>query len=181
MRHISNAAFGGILLSAASLPMTGCTTAMNLLAGEPLSNPEGAEIAQAPPGINGQFEWTGTQGSVQGRTTIVARTPEEWANLWQLANEPMPGPLPAGWMGIGAFVGMRQTAGYSVAIENIAQQVITDQRLVDQGLPSSREMVISFGERIPAPGSMTAQMLTSPYVIRIIPRDDSPVRFVQTR
>jgi len=160
---------------------TGCTPAMNLLAGEPLSNPEGTQIAQAPPGIAGQFEWSGTQASVQGRTTIVARTEQEWQNMWQLAATPAPGPLPQGWMGIGIFLGMRQTAGYSVVIEGVTEQVTTDQRFTEQGLPASREMVISYGERTPPPGTMTAQVLTSPYVIRIVPRSDWPTRFVQTR
>src|SRR4051812_9388228 len=160
---------------------TGCTPAMNLLAGEPLSNPDGAQVAQAPPGINGQFEWTGVQASVQGRATIIARTEQEWQNMWQLAATPAPSPLPQGWMGIGIFLGMRQTAGYSVVIEGITEQVTTDQRFTEQGLPASREMVISYGERAPAPGTMTAQVLTSPYVIRIVPRSDWPTRFVQTR
>lgn len=84
-------------------------------------------------------------------------------------------------MGIGVFLGMRQTAGYGVAIENIAEQVTTDRQFIEQGLPSSRELVVSYGERAPAPGAMTAQVLTSPYVIRIIRRDDSQVRFVQAR
>lgn len=175
MRRILLAALGAALMSA-----TGCTTAMNLLAGEPLSNPEGALTAQVP-GIDGQFEWSGTQASVQGRTTIVARTQEQWENLWQLTGTPAPGPLPQGWMGIGVFLGMRQTAGYGVAIENIAEQVTTDRQFIEQGLPSSRELVVSYGERAPAPGAMTAQVLTSPYVIRIIRRDDSQVRFVQAR
>ncbi|UEM22502.1 protease complex subunit PrcB family protein [Skermanella mucosa] len=169
------AALGAVLISA-----TGCTSAMNLLAGEPLSNPEGARIAQAP-GIDGQFEWSGAQASVQGRTTIVARTQEQWENLWQLAATPAPGPLPEGWMGIGVFLGMRQTAGYGVAIENIAEQVTTDRQFIEQGLPASRELVVSYGERAPEPGAMTAQVLTSPYVIRIVRRDDSPIRFAQTR
>jgi hypothetical protein len=160
---------------------TGCTPAMNLLAGEPLSNPEGAETARTPPGIDGHFEWTGTQAGVQGRTTLIARTEQEWQDMWQLAATPAPGPLPQGWMGIGVFLGMRQTAGYSVAIEGITEQVTTDQRFTQQGLPASREVVISYGERAPAPGTMSAQVLTSPYVIRIVPRIDWPTRFVQTR
>jgi hypothetical protein len=160
---------------------TGCTPAMNLLAGEPLSNLEGAETARTPPGIDGHFEWTGTQAGVQGRTTLIARNEQEWRDMWQLAATPAPGPLPQGWMGIGVFLGMRQTAGYSVAIEGITEQVTTDQRFIQQGLPASREVVISYGERAPAPGAMSAQVLTSPYVIRIVPRMDWPTRFVQTR
>jgi hypothetical protein len=160
---------------------TGCTPVMNLLAGEPLSNAEGTQSARTPPGINGHFEWSGTQAGVQGRTTLIARTEQEWQDIWQLAATPAPGPLPQGWMGIGIFLGMRQTAGYSVVIEGITEQVTTDQRFTEQGLPASREVVISYGERIPAPGTMTAQMLTSPYVIRIVPRSDWPTRFVQTR
>jgi hypothetical protein len=89
--------------------------------------------------------------------------------------------LPQGWMGIGIFLGMRQTAGYSVVIEGVTEQVTTDQRFTDQGLPASRELVISYGERTPAPTAMTAQVLTSPYVIRIIQRNDEPLRFVQAR
>ena len=134
-----------------------------------------------PPGIDGLFEWNGTQAGVQGRTTLIAKTEQEWQDMWQLAASPPPGPLPQGWMAIGIFLGMRQTAGFSVAIEGITEQVTTDQRFTEQGLPASREVVISYGERIPAPGAMTAQMLTSPYVIRIVPRSDWPTRFVQTR
>ena len=160
---------------------TGCTPAMNLLAGEPLSNGEDTRAARTPPGIDGHFEWSGTQAGVQGRTTLIAKTEQEWQDIWQLAATPAPGPLPQGWMGIGIFIGMRQTAGYSVAIEGINEQVTTDTRYTEQGLPPTREMVISYGERIPTPGTMTAQVLTSPYVIRIIPRNDWPIRFVQTR
>jgi hypothetical protein len=160
---------------------TGCTPVMNLLAGEPLSNGEGTQTAGAPPGIDGLFEWSGMQAGVQGRTTLIAKTEQEWQDMWQLAATPPPGPLPQGWMGIGIFLGMRQTAGYSVAIEGITEQVTTDQRFTEQGLPPSREMVVAYGERIPTPGAMNAQVLTSPYVIRIIPRSDWQTRFVQTR
>ena len=176
MPNFRFAVWGSVIVFAA-----GCTPAMNLLAGEPLSNPEGAEAARTPPGIDGHFEWTGVQASVQGRATLIARTEQEWQNMWQLAATPAPGPLPQGWMGIGVFLGMRQTAGYSVVIEGITEQVTTDQRFTQQGLPASREMVISYGERAPAPGAMSAQVLTSPYVIRIVPRSDWPTRFVQTR
>lgn len=175
MRGILLAALGAALMSA-----TGCTAAMNLLAGEPLSNSEGTQIVQVP-GIDGQFEWSGTQASVQGRTTIVARTQEQWENLWQLTGTPAPGPLPRDWMGIGVFLGMRQTAGYGVVIETITEQVTTDRQFIEQGLPSGRELVVSYGERAPPPGAMAAQVLTSPFVIRIVRRDDSQVRFVQAR
>jgi hypothetical protein len=176
MPNFRFAVWGSVIVFA-----TGCTPVMNLLAGEPLSNPEGAETAQAPPGIDGRFEWSGVQAGVQGRTTLIARTEQEWRDMWQLAATPAPGPLPQGWVGVGIFLGMRQTAGYSVAIEGITEQVTTDQRFTQQGLPASREVVISYGERAPAPGTMTAQVLTSPYVIRIVPRIDWPTRFVQTR
>jgi len=176
MPNFRFAVWGSVIVFAA-----GCTPAMNLLAGEPLSNPEGAQATQTPPGINGHFEWSGVQASVQGRSTIIARTEQEWQDMWQLAATPAPGPLPQGWMGIGIFLGMRQTTGYSVVIEGITEQVTTDHRFTEQGLPASREMVISYGERVPSPGTMTAQMLTSPYVIRIIPRSDWPTRFIQTR
>ena len=75
--------------------------AMNLLAGEPLSNPEGAEAARTPPGIDGHFEWTGVQAGVQGRTTLIART-ERWRDMWQLAPRLLPVPCPrAGWESAG--------------------------------------------------------------------------------
>ena len=170
------AALAAVMLSAA-----GCTQVMNLLAGEPLSNDEGTQIAQAPPGIDGQFEWTGTQAGVQGRTTLVAKTEQEWRDMWQLTGNPAPGPLPAGWMAVGVFLGMRQTAGYSVAIEGIGEQRVSDTRFTDKGLPVSNELVISYGERAPKPMAMAAQVLTSPYVIRLVRRNDSPTRFVQTR
>ena len=99
--------------------------------------------------------------------------------MWQLAATGSRSPAP-GLDGNRVFLGMRQTAGYSVAIEGITEQVTTDQRFTEQGLPASREMVISYGERAPAPGTMSAQVLTSPYVIRIVPRMDWPTRLVQT-
>jgi PrcB C-terminal len=179
--HIPRFAVSGAVLTAVLILGNGCTPAMNLLAGEPLSNAEGAQVGRAPPGIDGHFEWSGIQAGVQGRTTLIARTEQEWQDIWNLAATPAPGSLPQGWMGIGIFLGMRQTAGYGVAIEGINEQITTDQRFTEQGLPASREMVISYGERIPAPGTMNAQVLTSPYVIRIVPRSDWPTRFVQTR
>jgi hypothetical protein len=176
MEKLKLAAPMAVMLSAA-----GCTEAMNLLAGEPLSNPEGTQIAQAPPGINGQFEWSGSQASVQGRSTRIADTEPEWQELWQLAGTPAPGPLPQGWMGVGVFLGMRRSAGYSVAIEGITERVTGDTKLTDQGLPTTRELVISYGEQPPKPMASVAQVLTSPYVIRLVQRSDLPPRFVQVR
>ena len=169
------------VLSAVLMLAAGCTEAMNLLAGEPLSNTEGTQIAQAPPGIDGQFEWSGPQASVQGRTTRVARTEQEWQDLWQLAGTPAPGPLPDGWMGVGVFLGTRKSAGYSVAIESVNERVTSDTRFTDQGLPTSSELLISYGEQPPRPMAAVAQVLTSPYVIRLVRRSDLPPRFVQVR
>src|SRR3712207_7973908 len=55
----------------------------------------------------------------------------------------------------------RQTAGYSVAIEGITEQVTTDQRFIQQGLPASREVVISYGERAPAQDRKSTRLNSS--------------------
>jgi VWFA-related protein len=95
----------------------------------------------------------------------VARTAAEWQTLWQ---QHAPGrPAPAvdftKNMVVGVFLGSRSSSGYQVEITGV--------RAEGNGL------VVQWTERRPAPGTMAAQVMTSPSHLVTIPRQDGAVRF----
>ena len=89
---------------------------------------------------------------------VSARTAVEWANLWtQHAGERVRPNVDFNKEVVAAvFLGSRPTAGYSVEIVRARQQGTT--------------LVVSYKETRPAPDSVAAQVLTSPYAIVAIPK-----------
>ncbi len=117
-------------------------------------------FAQAP-----DQEWRGITGGGPAEATELARTDAEWRSFWARLRQPAPFALPASAMGLWIALGMRTSGGYGIRVERIA---------ADGGA-----LVVTWTETRPAPGTMQTQQITDPYLIRLLPRTDLPVRVVK--
>lgn len=107
----------------------------------------------------------GMMSGIEEPREAVARTAEEWAALWRLHAGEKPAPRVdfAKRTVIAVFLGTRPSAGYGVEI--------TGTRAEGAGL------VVQWSERRPEPGTVTAQVLTSPAHIVTVPKVAGPIRF----
>jgi hypothetical protein len=107
------------------------------------------------------------QSGVEEARQVVVRTPEEWKALWRehAPNHPMPAIDFTKSMIIGVFLGLRNTAGYRVAITGIER----DGAIV----------AVTYREERPAAGAMLAQVLTFPHHLVRVERIDGDVKFVR--
>lgn len=95
---------------------------------------------------------------------VVVRTQNEWQTLWkEHSGEPPPTVDFSRSIVVGVFVGSRPTAGYQVDIATVKS---------DGGLA-----VVEYRERRPAPGTLVAQVLTSPFHLVSLPRDVDTIQF----
>jgi hypothetical protein len=97
--------------------------------------------------------------------SAVAQTPAEWAALWRQHAGETPPPavdLDARTV-VAVFLGSRSSAGYAVDIIGVER--------------SSSVLIVKYQERRPAPGDITAQVLTSPAVIASVPKFTGTIRF----
>jgi hypothetical protein len=114
-------------------------------------------------------EWKGWISGIATFQTVVIKTSGEWQSLWRdhAGYVVPPPPLPdvdfTKVMVVGIFDGTKPTAGYSVDIIDV------------QMLPDS--ITVLYRETKPAAGMVTAQILTQPYHLRLIPRSERPVLF----
>jgi hypothetical protein len=111
----------------------------------------------------------GVQSVVDDRREAVARTAAEWAALYK-QHEPDK-PLPAVDFSreiiVAVFIGSRPTGGYGVEIAGV-------------GAGTDGAVTVRYRERRPAGDAITAQVITSPYVIAAVPRPaaaTTPIRF----
>jgi len=109
------------------------------------------------------------QSQIEEPRQAVARTPAEWAALWEAHGGE--GKPPAVDLSrsivIGVFLGTRPTAAHTVEIVRIEQR--------------DTDLVVTYREQRPAPGDMVAQMLTAPFHIVRTGAHPGPVRFQPTR
>lgn len=106
----------------------------------------------------------GTLSGVERRREAVVRSAQEWEALWR---EHAPGrTAPAVSFEthtvLAVFLGTRPSAGFRVDIVEVTH---------DSGA------LVRYRETRPAPGEMTAQILTSPFHIVSVPRLEERVRF----
>ena len=107
--------------------------------------------------------WQGANSQAVERAQLIVRTPEDWEELWARVGQPAPTPLPAGRMAAAVFLGTRDTAGFSVALDNAVKK--------------GEDLVIGYHEQVPGPAQAVAQMQTSPYAIRLLPAMDGRAVF----
>jgi hypothetical protein len=89
---------------------------------------------------------------------VVIRTPEEWTALWNehAAERARPAVDFAREMVVGVFLGSRPTAAYSVAIVST--------------LAKNDALLVQYRAMQPAPGAITAQVITFPYHLAAVPK-----------
>ena len=107
----------------------------------------------------------GASSQIHEPSQVVVRTMEEWKALWA-AHDPRNPPPHVDFsedMVLALFLGSRGTAGFRVDIT---------------GVESSRSgLTVTYAEQRPAPGDITAQMLTFPFVMVALPRQPGDVLF----
>ncbi|MEO7158203.1 MAG: protease complex subunit PrcB family protein [Vicinamibacterales bacterium] len=103
--------------------------------------------------------------NVEAPTQASAQTDAEWAALWKLhaGDKALPKVDLKTRTVVAVFLGTRTSAGYSVEI--------TAAR------PSDGALIVEWEERRPAPGTVSAQIITSPALIATIPKFSGDIRF----
>jgi hypothetical protein len=106
----------------------------------------------------------GAMSGVRAPREVVVRSEVEWQQLWSALPIKRAAPRVTfdDTMIVAVFLGVRPTAGYSVAIEGARREGDT--------------LVIEYLERAP-PDAGNPPTETTPFVIAGVPRHDGPVRF----
>lgn len=104
----------------------------------------------------------GDQSNVDDAKQVVVRDAAQWRTLWQqhAPDRPLPPVDFAKESVVAVFMGSRPTAGYSVAILSTTE--------------GGGALIVRYRETRPAPGAITAQVLTFPYHIVAIPKSTAP-------
>ena len=108
----------------------------------------------------------GGASGVMDRRELVIRSADAWQSLWkQHSSEPVPKIDFSRTMVVGVFLGTRPTAGYEVTIVTARAE--------------GGVVVVEYRERRPAPGTLAAQVLTSPFHLVRLPQQSGRVEFRQ--
>ncbi len=116
--------------------------------------------AQAP-----DQEWRGDVGGGPYEAAELAREDADWRTLWARLRQPAPFALPYYAMGLSIALGTRMSGGFGIRIDSIA---------ADNGV-----LVVTWLETKPPAGTMQTQQVVDPYLVRLLPRSNLPVRVVK--
>jgi hypothetical protein len=108
----------------------------------------------------------GDQSNIDSPRQVVVRTEAEWTALWRqhTPDRPMPKVDFSREMVVGMMIGSRPTAGYSIDIVSTIE--------------ANGVLHVRYRETRPGRGTITAQILTSPYHLVAVPRSTATdVRF----
>jgi len=98
---------------------------------------------------------------------IVIRSQDEWVAVWgrhTRAHAQPPSAPPVDFsreMVVGIFMGQRGTGGYEIEITRVER--------------ADSQLRVYYRSKDPEPGAMVTQMLTQPYHVIKLPRDDGPL------
>jgi len=100
----------------------------------------------------------GAMSNMDEARQATARSVEEWSTLWNLHAGARTRPAVdfSRDVVVAVFMGTRPTAGFGIEIVRVREE--------------GNSLVVSYKETRPAPGLLTAQVLTSPYHIVAVPR-----------
>ena len=100
----------------------------------------------------------GDQSNIDSVRQVLVRTDAEWTRLWRQHSFDRPRPAVdfSKEMVVGVFMGSRPTAGFSIAVTS--------------AIEAKGALIVRYRETVPAPGAVTAQVLTFPYHVVAIPR-----------
>jgi hypothetical protein len=106
-----------------------------------------------------------TMSQIEEPKQVAARTPAEWSTLWRqhAGDTALPKVDFASRTVVAVFLGTRSSAGYAVEITGTRQ---------DKGA-----LIVEWRERRPEPGTVSAQVITSPAHIATIPTFAGEIRF----
>jgi len=108
----------------------------------------------------------GAFSGIEARREVVVRSAADWTALWKehAAREPSPPPVDfSSEIVVGIFLGRRNTGGYGVDIVRTAG--------------GGGATVVEYVETTPSPDAITSQVLTAPYHLAAIPKQDGDVSF----
>jgi hypothetical protein len=115
-----------------------------------------------------EMEWRGLSSAVDKHATAVARTQKDWLQLWALTGMKPPRELDVGEeVAIAIFLGTRRTGGYQPQIIRIADN--------DGG------RTVEWRELEPPQGAAVVQVITNPWLIKVLPAADGAIRFREIR
>jgi len=102
----------------------------------------------------------GDQSNVDQAKQVLVRTDAEWTTLWRQHRPDKPRPAIdfSKEMVVGLFMGSRPNAGFSTAVVSATA--------------ANGVLTVRYSDKAPAPGSISAQVLTFPYHLVAIPRAD---------
>ena len=102
----------------------------------------------------------GDQSNVDDARRVLVRTEAEWTRLWQQHSFDRPKPKVdfSKEMIVAVFMGSRPNAGFSTTIVSATA--------------ANGALIVRYAEKVPAPGAISAQILTFPYHLVAIPRAD---------
>ena len=103
----------------------------------------------------------GDQSNIDSAKQVLVRTDAEWTALWRQHSPDRPKPKVdfSKEMVVGLFMGSRSNAGFSTAVTTTTA--------------ANGALIVKYTETIPAPGAITAQVLTFPYHLVAIPKSDA--------
>ena len=107
----------------------------------------------------------GDQSNVDSARQVTVRTAAEWNTLWQQHSPDRTQPVVdfSKEMVVGVFMGSRPSAGYTISILSTIQK--------------DGKTLVRYQETMPAKGTMTAQIITSPYHLVAVPKAAGEVAF----
>jgi hypothetical protein len=107
----------------------------------------------------------GDLSAIEERREVVVRTSAEWAALWKQHSPGQKPPAfdPARSMVVGVFLGSRPSGGFGVEITGVQRD--------------GADLVVTYRESKPDPQMMVIQMVTAPFHLVRIDRQDGTVRF----
>ncbi len=111
----------------------------------------------------------GNQSNIDDAKQVVVRTAQEWTTLWRRHNPDRQRPSVdfARDMVVGVFLGSRPTAGYDIEIVSVKD--------------GADATVVRYRVKQPARDAMTAQVLTSPYQLVVVPKRAGQVTFEEAK
>jgi hypothetical protein len=103
--------------------------------------------------------------NVEDAKQAVARNPAEWAALWRLhAGDQAPPKIDFNKKTVVAvFLGSRPSAGYAVEVSGTK--------------PAGKTLIVEWSEHTPKPGTVSAQVITSPSHLVSIPKFAGEITF----
>lgn len=112
--------------------------------------PAGATMSQAK-----IMEWKGAFCKQAEPAVIVAKTPRDWAKIWDKVGKPAPAADFKTQVGVAVFAGQRPTGGYSISWQQEGSMI--------------RYKIIK-------PKGMAMQVITQPYAVKLFTASGGPVK-----